>query len=569
MTMSGELVPTPSVVSDALRVARGQRAAPSAISQFLFVVFKWRRLILGLAVAFTIAAAIVAFARPASRTASAKILFKPDRAALQISNLAGATARLPYSPQVLQSEVELFRSRGVTVPVARAMLAAERPAGQEPAPDQIEAWAAGVSRNMLVTTVPDTSVIQVTYSAGTAEEALKGLDLIVRYYMDHHAAAYRDSPGVLGFYEKETGRAAAELRQAEDALKKWQEANRTVNIDAEITAHLEKLTTLERQLHQTEADIQGNNARLQSLERLAEAQPERSVMTRERLPNPLIAKLRADIADAEIAVRDAASTPLVMKLRSDLTMAQLALEDLRRRYTDRERVVEEKKEQIANLRQEVVNAERQAVADARRRLDQVKAELAQAQKEAEVEGRESTGPNPLREGLMRDLVTARAQATALASQRDALARQASAAADLLTGLRDKKVAVDRLARAVTVGRDSYLTYVRRLEDARISSGLDQKQLTDVAVIEPPYALPESGLGRKIVLVALASVVGMGLGLAGAFGMELLNNSVRNADDVEFYLGLPVLATIPVLPETQAGLVPSAPARLPSIPVDPA
>lgn len=553
--MSHDLVPTASALPMAFR-GPSERPAPSPISQLLFVIFKWRRLILGLTLAFTLAAIVLALLKAPVRTAGAKLLFKQDRGALQISGLSAAAARLPYSPQAIQSEVELLRSRSVLLPVAMELLA-----GRKPSPPEIEGKIGSLRTNTVVAMIPETNIIQVTYSGRAAEEAENTLRLIVKHYIDQHAAAFRDSPGVVAFYEKETNRASAELHKAEEALTRWQEANATVAIDPEIIAQLEKLATLEKSLSQSEADIQGTQARMAALERLAKAQPERTVMSRERVANPLIAKLQSDLATSEVALKDAGNTPLSLKLRTDLVAAEVGLEDLRKRYTDRERVVIEKKEQVAMLRQELANAERTGVEMARERLKQVKVELAAAQAEADVPSREAVGPNPLREGLERDLVAARAQATALASLRDALRQQSREAAAALAPLRDKKVGIDRLLRNVAVARDSFLTHSRRLEESRIAAGLDKQQLSDIAILEQPYSSGDSDWMKRILIVVLAAVVGTGLGVAGAFTIEFFNNSVRTAEDVEFYLGLPVVATIPALPPTAARLGRFAPAAL--------
>jgi uncharacterized protein involved in exopolysaccharide biosynthesis len=576
------------------------RPAPAAIAQLVIVLFKWHRLVLGLALAFTVAAIVVAVLKPSSHPATAKVLFKPDRAALQISGLSAPSSRLPYSPQVLQSEVELFRSRSVLVPVATALLGADKAS-----PQQIEAKAVSLRQGLLVTVVPDTSVIQVTYSGRSAPEAERTLGLIVKQYTEQHAAAYRDSTGVVAFYEKEASRAGGELTAAEQELTEWQAEHKTVAIDAEIASHLEKLATIEKSLNQTQADIQGTDARLASLERLAKSQPERSVMSRERVPNPLVAKLTSDLADAEIALntlqrnpvidklktdvasaevalKEATNTPLIAKLKADLVTADVALHDLQRRYTDLDRVVVEKKAQVAVLRQELATAEREAEGVARERLKQLRVELVAAERQLDVEarerisrlrrelaevraqgdlaGRETTGPNPLREGVERDLIAARAQATALVSQREALRQQSRDVASVLGELRDKKLGVDRRLRSIALARESYLTHAKRLEDAKISAALDRHSLSDVAVIEPPYATGESDVRRRIMLVVLAGVVGVGLGVAAALAIEFFNNAVRTAEDVEFYVGLPVLATIPTLPGSATSLVTPRPAH---------
>jgi succinoglycan biosynthesis transport protein ExoP len=555
MTMPHDLVPTASSVPVAFR-ASSERPAPSPISQLLFVVFKWRRLILASAVVLTLAALVLALLKPPVRTASAKILFKQDRGAMQISGLSPQAARLPYSPQAIQSEVELFKSRSVLVPVARALLKVDQPSAAA-----VDAKVNSLRGNLLPAMIPETSIIHVTYSGRSNEEAEQTLGLIVRQYMDEHAAAFRDSPAVLAFYEKETSRAAADLHEAEEALAKWQAANGTVAIDPEITAQLDKLAMLERTLGQVEADIQGTQARLAALERLARGQPERAVMARERMPNPLIAKLQGDIANAEVALRDATNTPLVTKLKTDIVTAEVALEDLRKRYTDRERVVVEKKEQVAMLRQELAAAEREAVGIAQARLKQLRAELVAAQADADVPGRETVGPNPLREGLERDQVAARAQATALASQRDTLRQQIREASAALAPLRDKKGTAERLLRNIAVARDAFLTHSRRLEESRIAAGLDKQHLSDLAIVEHPHATGDSDTMKRVLIVLLAAVVGIGLGVAGAFAIEFVNDSVRTAEDVEFYLGLPVVATIPALPGAATRLAALPPVAL--------
>ena len=56
---------------------------------------------------------------------------------------------------------------------------------------------------------------------------------------------------------------------------------------------------------------------------------------------------------------------------------------------------------------------------------------------------------------------------------------------------------------------------------------------------------------------LAALVGIGLGMATAFALEFFNRSLRTSEDVEFYLGVPVLARVPALP--------AAGRRLPAFP----
>jgi uncharacterized protein involved in exopolysaccharide biosynthesis len=523
-----------------------QRTGPSAISQLLFVLFKWRRLILRVAIVLTLAAVIAVTLTPRTYPATAKVLFKPDRAALQISGLPGGRGA-PYSPEVVQSEVELLRSRSVLIPVARELLTNEQ--GGVPRDGLIEATAEALRNSLIATAVPSTNVIQLTYFAASSKEAETTLKLILKHYIQQHAVAYRDAPAVVTFYEQEKDRAADELRRREDSLKQWQELNNTVAVDGEINAQLERWGALQKSRHQTESEIDGTRARLAMLDATASAQPERSIVAQQRVPNPLIAKLRADLADAEVALQGAQKGPLVAKLKAELVTAEIALQDLRQRYTDRDRRVEEKKEQLAMIRQELDTAERQAEADMRQRIADLKRELATAQATAAVAGPEAIGPNPLREGVERDRIVARGQLTALLSQRETLRLQARDVELALAGSRQKKLEADRLSQAVVAARETFVAHGRRLEDSKIAAALDKQQISDLTVIEPPYVLiSTTDRLRRILIVVLASIVGVGLGGAIAFSIEFLNNSVRTPDDVEFYVGLPVVATIPVLPD---------------------
>jgi uncharacterized protein involved in exopolysaccharide biosynthesis len=612
--MQPSLVPTSSTPPVQFISSEGLGESPTR--QFLFVIFKWRWLILGLGLAFTLAAIVAAVMKPPVQSATAKILLKADRGT-QFSGLSAPSTRVVHSPQVLQSEVELFRSRAVLLPVAETMLGqrAQRSgtAPAPPSPEDVGGTIAALRRNLLPTAIPDTNVIQVTYYAPTAEEAERTLKLIVDTYREQHGLISSGSAELLTFYEREAKRSAAELQQAEDALKGWQGANNIVVVESQIQSQIETLGNLANKLHQTEAELEATKGRVTNIEAQAKALPSRMVLGRELVPNPLITKLKGDLAAAEVALteisrhpvieklktdvaaagvwsKDTDTTPLISKLKTDLVSAEVGLQDLLQRYTDKDRRVEEKKEQIATirreleaayraaeaaasqrlagLRRELEAAERAAQKDAHERIARLKRELAAAQAEPEIPGRESSGPNPLRENLERELATNRSQLSALAVQGDTLRKQVRDVSLSLAALREKKPEADRLSRAVTVTRDAYLAHAKRLEETRLAAGLDMAQLTDVAVIERPYATDESDLLRRITLVGLAAFVGLGLGLATAFGLEFLNHSLRTPEDVEFHLGLPVLAVMPALPAVRAPAAVPAQSAAPTVSSEP-
>ncbi|MFQ5903079.1 MAG: hypothetical protein ACE5JO_05255, partial [Candidatus Binatia bacterium] len=286
----------------------------------------------------------------------------------------------------------------------------------------------------------------------------------------------------------------------EDKLTEWQEKNQTVSIDEQITGQLRLLTERENTLQQIDSQIEATRAEIAMLQKQLSSQPERLVTSRARVMNPL-----------------------VTKIKSDLVTAEVSLQDLLQRYTDKDRRVQEKREQIALF----------------------KKKLAAAEKEETV-GSETTALNPLRESLKKDLATAQALLNSLGPKKEVLHKQIREATAALGVLRAKKVKINRLSRLVDLQKGTFLLYGQKLEEARIAAGLGKEQLANVALIEKPYPRHGSDLIKRLGMVFLAAFVGLALGMVIAFGFEFFNDSFRTQDDVEHYLGVPVLAAIPDL-----------------------
>jgi uncharacterized protein involved in exopolysaccharide biosynthesis len=507
-----------------------------------FTIVKWRWTILGVFLAFTLAAAIAAFFIPVARSATARVLLKGDRAALQVSNFVPPASRVPFVPQLLQSEVELIKSREVLFPVAQRLMTTQ-PDLATGRPNDLELLALNLGLNTVAVPVPETNVILVTHYANDANRALNTLRLLIDQYVEVHAFANSGSTKLLKFYEQERDRVVRDLSRHEEDLKQWREANAIVSIEAQITARMPVLADRERALRQTETDIQGMRAKMVAIEAQLVAQPERLVLQREVIRNPLIASLKAELASVG-GPSQIDRGPLVTKLQTELVTAEVALKELLQRYTDSDRRVQEKREQIELLKRELELAETSARKVAERQAARLQEELTVAQKEGEIVGRETTSLNPLREELQRQFAAAQASLNALLPQQRVLETQVRELTTDLNRLGAKKIEEERLARLVRLGNDSTTLYTQKLEEARIAAGLDREQLANISVIEQPHVNIDVGIKRQLAIIGLAAFVGLALGFAIAFGTEVFNNSLRSADDTEYYLALPVLAVIP-------------------------
>lgn len=500
-----------------------------AAKQLVFVIFKWRRLIYWLCFLFPLGVTIGLVLQPPMRRANAVIMLKGDRIPLQMAGVTEANTRWMYSPQVMQSEVELIRSRQVMGPVAKKLLAEPPKPAETSLLSRIVAWpktmvkaamkllrlrpdpktdaekvAEATDRlikSTLAIPVTDTNVIKISYFDPTPEGAVKILKLIIDQYMEEQALIQTGAAGLPKYYEQEKQRVETQLLNAEQVLNEWQEKNHTVSIDEQITNDLRLINNRETSLKETEEQIEVTRAKIAVLKKQFSALPERLMTVQERIANPAVTRVKEQLVAAEVA-----------------------LQDVLNRYTEKSRQVQDKKTQVLLLRKELETAEKQ-----------------------EIIGRQTTELNPLRSNLERELGAAQALAASLAAQKETLEKQVRETSERLGDLRGKKGELTRLSRVVALHKDSFELYGKKLEEARIATGLGKEKLSQVLVIAQPFVVPPDDLVDDLVLVLLSSIVGLAFGGAIAFVIEMFNNNLRTQADVEHYLGLPMLAAVPDLP----------------------
>nr|WP_255710871.1 GNVR domain-containing protein [Pelosinus baikalensis] len=111
----------------------------------------------------------------------------------------------------------------------------------------------------------------------------------------------------------------------------------------------------------------------------------------------------------------------------------------------------------------------------------------------------------------------------------------------LNKLPAKEQGLAKVMRDANVNQEIYIMLAKRHEEARISEAM---QPTDVQIIDVAIA-PEKPISPKKTLnVVIAAILGLFVGTGIAFLLEYMNKTVRNADDVQQYLDLPVLGSIP-------------------------
>ncbi|WP_457551286.1 XrtA system polysaccharide chain length determinant [Desulfobacula sp.] len=96
-------------------------------------------------------------------------------------------------------------------------------------------------------------------------------------------------------------------------------------------------------------------------------------------------------------------------------------------------------------------------------------------------------------------------------------------------------------------RDSYNSLLARRLEAELAVNMEKKQKGEQFRILDYARLPEKPIKPDVrMLLMLSLTIGFGIGGGAAFLLESLNPTLRREDQIEMEIGLPILASIPLL-----------------------
>jgi uncharacterized protein involved in exopolysaccharide biosynthesis len=333
--------------------------------------------------------------------------------------------------------------------------------------------------------------IEISLQGTSPEWLVRAVNRAAELYVEHHLKVHK-TPGIEQFYEEQDKKLEVELTAAERALKEYQE--REKDAGQELTSNLGRLAAFETTLRNTESAIRETNERIRILEtQLKEQQPNIS------------------------SSKHVSINPLYDRIRDRVIQLELERDNLLQRYTADDRSVRDKEKEIANLNNNLAKI-----------LSDPKAVWS---------------TNPVQQGILNSLLSARADLTAIEARRSTLLRQVATYSSAAAELKKKSYAYDRLQQQVLARKEALALYKKRAEEARISEAMDKQKFGNVSIFEKA-ALPLGRAGYSLWMTVLITVLGsVAIAVAGAFAIEFLNTTLKNEADVEEQVGLPVLATI--------------------------
>jgi uncharacterized protein involved in exopolysaccharide biosynthesis len=96
--------------------------------------------------------------------------------------------------------------------------------------------------------------------------------------------------------------------------------------------------------------------------------------------------------------------------------------------------------------------------------------------------------------------------------------------------------------------ENYTALLSKQLEAQMAGRLEQRWKGDRFRMLDPASLPEKPYFPKpFMILGLGMIAGLGVGLAAALAAEFLDPTIKDAEDLQSVLDLPVLARIPHLP----------------------
>lgn len=431
--------------------------------EFLAVVFRRRWVILGLFVATTVTVVAFTLQQKAEFMSVGRVLVKRGE---QESMLTPTRRVVGQWEEDLGSEVQLVKSHPV-LERARELLRVEAGPGRAAPPvdgGRVDAEVVGKS-----------TVLAIAYVDADSSTARRVCDAVIRAYLE-----FRQSDLSLtyprAFFEEEIASVQGELDRWVEARRQFSNSEEVVNVVEQQRALIGHLASLEIRRSEAAADLAEARSLQQQLERLS--------------------------SDPDIDL------PTFAQLYSN----ESALVDLKRRVTEQEAVVMQRRERYRDESPEVVNA-------------LATLETLRGMLRREVEARVKISGSKV-ETL---------EARLAVFDRDIAATRAE-----LELMPDRETRIANMDRRIGLLRDRLEQIVEKSDQARV---VERTSLSNSLFLLAPAGAAVPTRTRDYVRLALAPAFSLVVGIGLAFFLDGLDLTVRTAGHAEETVDLPVLAAV--------------------------
>jgi len=455
---------------------------PPVLRSIVDVLFRYRWMLLGLLGLFTVVLGAYLALSPRLWESEMTILVRDAAANSEPPEAAGA------SPLVA-SEIELLRSDDLAGKVVEAAQLAGATAGSR-------ARAIAVfKKDLQVAPLAKSNLIRLRYSSIAPARSARVLELLAKAYQEQRQQIAAN-PSAVAFFDKQTSDADRQLANARESLLRFHQRTGVADASAEKGLYLKKMVDLQTEMQSAETEHAETVRKADELKARLDQVPSRiSASTTQRANQYSVERL----------------TVLLAELRNRRTELQAG----------------------------------HAPPDA---LDQVEQQIAQTTStlktaEATSASDETTGANPTRQSIEKELEHAQAAAAGIAERMLELRAQKDNVQRELARLEPLVPAEQDFLRDETAAEEKYMLYSKSREESRIGERANQEKVVSGVVIDAPR-VPLAAKARLTPGILGAYLITWPLTLLLIFIRNQWHRSAFTPWALDAMASVPVLGTVP-------------------------
>ncbi len=506
----------------------------------------------------------------------------------------------------LNSEIEILKSPSLALEVVKALgprtiypnlaeqpkdaLSNQKPESATQTSPAQEAVLKLVN-NLEVEVVKQSNVITVNYKNKDPQVAACVLNTLVGLFLDRQFVVYKN-PETSASFEEQSRILKNQLTGSERRFEDFRKTHDLSSLAEQRNLLLEEHLKLHTDLDQTESQIVETRNRLEQL-RLQLGKGPRMIPTNDgvhRHPD-LINSLQERLAELELKEKELVNkyterSRLLQNVKDEIAMVQKKLHTQEeKRYgksssganttyqrllgqlraqlgkaprpipTDEE--VHRNPDLINSLQEQLVELELKEkelankYTERSRLLQNVKGEIAMVRRKLDTReekrnGRSVSEVNTTYRRIEDEVFKIEAELKVLVAKQKSLNEQLAPYNDRIDKINRIEVDLNQLEQEVEVKRQNYRLHLTKFDESRSSNAMDSVKIANASLLESAHATLEPISPNKLRNLMLGFLLGAFGGLGLAFLMEYLDDRMERPEQVENALKLPVLASIPKL-----------------------
>jgi polysaccharide biosynthesis transport protein len=447
--------------------------------------------------------ALLTFLQKPIFEATGKVLLKKDSgiaSALQSSGLGtlGELAGIDSKSNPINTESEIIKSTPILRGVIQALRLKNEDDGKVLKPEDF-------LKKLTISNAKETDIIQIAYKSTGKEESAVVVNKVIELYRANNIERTRvQATTARKFIETQLPQAEQDVQRYESAIRQFKERSKVVSLPEEAKVAVEGIGEIQKQLTEAQGLLASADNRTQAL--------------RNQVGLP---------AQQALQVNALSQSPTVQKAITELKDTERALQVARTEFQDDHPKVLDLKEKQAAL-QGILNSQVGQV---------VGSSLTSTPSLQNIQASQT------QQGLTESYVKTEVERLGLLNQVSMLQKTQDLYRQRMTVLPRLEQMQSELQRKLGIAKLTYEGLLKSLQQFRIS---ENQNVGNVLRIEDAIT-PEKPISpKKLLNLAIGSVMGLLLGIGTALLLEALDNSVKTVKEVQAIFDLTVLGTIPQL-----------------------